>query len=212
MAFYQDLKLEPSQQLIKIEKIDYNEEGIDCERPVYLSLLNQVETPNVKDIYESFLDFESKYLITFSEKIYFTPLTEFMSKFESSSANNNNFMYGNNTNEFRLLEETEGSGDNSDETDETDETDDNITYTDIKAFKNTEFDFPTKYKDLIKIENVKYFAVKDPEHDTVYHLFFMQQYMIIINVDNNFIDIKDLEIKPHVFNEHTVSKTINSLL
>ena len=252
MGFYQDLKLEPTQQLIKIEKIDYTEEGIDCENPAYLRLLTQVQNPYLKDVYESFLDSESKYLITFSDKIYFTPLTEFMSKAESNTEDLNTFMFGN-TNEFRLLEETnsdvdadtkdadakatadakadadkaakdaeakskaekadaEKDAEDKANSDNPDETDDSIDYTDIKDFNSIEFDYSTEYKDSMRKEIVKYFSVKDTQNDTIYHLFFTQQYMIIINVDQKMIKIKDLGIKAHSFNEHTVSKKKNLIL
>ena len=76
--FIFDLGITKSQKVVKIEKKERSEEGIDCIRPVIWEPMVAVTKPNLKNIKTSFIDAKSQELIVVSDKIYFIKLKDFV--------------------------------------------------------------------------------------------------------------------------------------
>ena len=86
-SFFINLKLKPSQQIIKIEKKKFDDHGIDCNDPFYAELLENVRYPMLTDNKLVFVDSVRKKIIILKDKFYVMEIEEFLKNYKMVSEN-----------------------------------------------------------------------------------------------------------------------------
>lgn len=235
------MQLEPSQQIIKIEKDSNDEEGIDCQNPGFTHLLFKVKQPNIKNVRNSFLDSKTNNLIVFSDKIFFIKLDEFMKNVKTTEQNLDTLAFGNNLNQ-RILEEINNqkgqektsdtkandgkdnkSNDSKDQegANKPQENPDILLseneYQSIDSFSTNSFEYSPQLLSIINentFKHMKYLQTFNPDdiEKTLNHLFFVDHFLIIINQENRPSKTIDLKIRAHTFNQFSVSNYLQILI
>ena len=191
--FYQKLDLSPSQQIVKIEKSKYEEEGIDCLKPKITKVLTKLKEPAISGIGKSFLNSETGQLIVISDQIYFYKIDDFLEEKVSVQTNLTNFVKGdsiNNGNEKFVKSETNPRSAG------------HFVSKNFKIMTNQEFEVSNKDV-MSSVYMVNPILLKN--EDSVYNFFFIGRFLRIVNLDKN-IDLSfDLKIYPNKNNSITVS-------
>ena len=160
-----------------------------------------------------------------------------MKNMETNKKNFDNLLHGNNLNK-RILQENNVGNENVDENKEENnnnennfnaenETDQNkndsnekgidkstIDISSIDNYQKKSFDYLPgffRYVEESEFDTMEYYQSVDNSsgNDSIYHLFFINQYLIIINLENNYNHTIDLKTKPHPFNRYTVTPVID---
>jgi hypothetical protein len=90
-----------------------------------------------------------------------------------------------------------------------------ITTTSIESLNKTSFDYLSGFFNLVdesEFDKMEYYQSVDtssPEK-SIFHLFFINQYVIVINLETNFNHTINLKTKPHVFNRYSVTPIIGN--
>ena len=194
--------MNPSQQIVKIEKLNYNEEGIDCTNPFFTFILTRIKEPAISQVKKSFVDSISGNLIVLSDKIYFYAIDSFMSKKVSSDINIENYKKGNSLAQSTRMSQGKDSFESNPKS--------------PGEFEAKSFDLMENYQNLV---SEKQFvgtlyrtstlnSEKNSKDPSPYHLFFMGDYMIIINLDKGLNKNFNMGILANKYNRFTVCRII----
>lgn len=200
--FYKHLELSPTEQLVKVEKTGYQEEGIDCLNPQFAYILTRVKEPAISQVKKSFLDPVSGQLIVLSDKFYFYSLNALLSNVVSSDVNLENYKSGNSLTDNLLDDDNESSFESNAHS--------------PGQFDSKSFPFMENYRDLIselqlvktKYRNSFYNSGSSDQHGEPYHLFFMGSWVSIVHLGLGVNKSFNLGIRDHKFNRVTVSGLI----
>lgn len=185
---------------MKIEKLNYNEEGIDCTNPFFTYILTRIKEPAVSQVKKSFVDSLSGNLIVLSDKIYFYAIDSLMSKKISSDINIENYKKGNSlaqssrmTQGKKLFESNPRSP---------------------GEFESKSFDLMENYQNLIsekQFVNTLYRTStlnsgENLNNSSPYHFFFMGDYLVVINLERGLNKNFNMKILSNKYNRFTVCK------
>lgn len=194
--------MEPSQQIVKIEKTGYKEEGIDCLFPQFTDILTRLKEPAISQVKRSFIDPVTGSLIVLSDKIYFYEIDSLMTNAKSSDIDLENYKSGDSVKgavAWKAMKEGSQFQANPRSPGE---------------YSSRSYPFMDDYKDKISEEQLiatlyrtsSLYSSADLKDPSPYHLFFMANYLTVINVQKNVNLTFELKIKPHKYNRYTVCR------
>ena len=214
--------------MVKIEKKQRSEEGIDCLEPVIWEPMISVTKPNLNNIKTSFLDSKSQELIVVADKIYFLKLNDFVSHIQVKESEQ--MVFDAKTINRILQEDTAGS--KQPETAKTPNTgvkddskttssgkeeiaqvvDGQLEYSEIGDFQNNSFEL---HPDFIKAIGGNFslmIYISTFENETTsggkyhpFHVFVYREHIMVIDSTRHKQFYVKLDIKPHILNRYVLS-------